>query len=232
MSEDLRLLYELQQMETDIRQKKKRLGELVELQKETDDLKEARAAKETAAEAFAAYRTQKKELDDEIASLRRKKDETSERLYSGKVKNTKELSDMEQAIGAMERRIAALEEQNLEVMLYLEEAETEAVSSEETYKKLLGKWARAVTHYKHEQMEVATAVNEQLALRKEHLKRIPASDLKLYKKIGQKSSGVAIARLRDGRCTGCQVGVSGEKSRRAYEGERVTCGSCGRLLYV
>ena len=119
----IRLLYRLQELDNDIRAKKQRLGDVLRLQKENETLKMARDSAAAATVERDKWQKQRRKLETEIADLERKSKVASDRLYSGAVKNPKELSDLQHQIESMGRHRSTLEETLLETMLELEEAE-------------------------------------------------------------------------------------------------------------
>ena len=115
------VLYDLQQIDTEIRTKKQRLGEVLRLQKEPPALLAARE-KAAAAEAdLGRWRARHKDLTLEIATVADKAKRSEERLYSGVVKNPKELNDLQHEVEALGRRRATLEDEALQVMMTVDE---------------------------------------------------------------------------------------------------------------
>ena len=123
-------LYQLQQIDTEIRQKKQRLGDVLRAQKETEALLAARKRMETAVSALQSWQTQRQDLDLELQTLKNKAKSAEQRLYSGNVKNPKELADLQSSIDSMGRQRAALEDEVLEAMIMIEDAETEKAAAD------------------------------------------------------------------------------------------------------
>ena len=96
-------LYRLQQMDTEIRQKKQRLTEVLRAQKETEALLAAREREKTAVFALKKWQGSHSNLNLELGSLNSKAKSAENRLYSGNVKNPKELTDLQDQIAAMGR---------------------------------------------------------------------------------------------------------------------------------
>ncbi|MBP8949460.1 MAG: hypothetical protein KBG73_11505, partial [Candidatus Promineofilum sp.] len=90
-----RVLYDLQQTDTEIRTKKQRLGEVLRLQKDPLALLAAREAAKAAADELHRWRARHQDLTLEIAGVADKAKRSEERLYSGVVKNPKELNDLQ-----------------------------------------------------------------------------------------------------------------------------------------
>ena len=93
-----RQLLQLQEIDTEIRDKKKRLGEVLQLQTETEELLAARKRVETAVSELTQWQTKRKDLNLELDGLNSRIKRSNDRLYSGKVTNPKELSDLQDEI--------------------------------------------------------------------------------------------------------------------------------------
>ena len=224
------LLYRLQQIDDDTRAKKKRLGEVLRLQKPSEGLLQARqiAADKTAvSEKFLATQ---RALNLEVRAVADKAKRSEDRLYSGVVKNTKELSDLQKEIEALAKRRAQLEDELLEVMLLLEEAQAEQAAAEDHLAQLEGSLTTAKANLGVEQQELAIAINQLMARREAHVSQLTAASLALYDDTVRRRGGTAVVLLRQGRCEGCQLTVSAPKVKEVSEGRLAQCGSCGRIL--
>src|SRR5210317_1168749 len=116
-------LYSLQQIDTEIRSKKQRLGEVIQLQRETEELIAARQRAQAADEELSIWQTRQNDLNLELGSLSNEAQRTDNRLYSGNVKNPKELEDLQNKVQELGRRRAALEDEILEAMIMIEDTQ-------------------------------------------------------------------------------------------------------------
>jgi predicted nucleic acid-binding Zn-ribbon protein len=223
-------LYRLQQTDTEIQQKKQRLGQVIRAQKETEALLAARRRAQKASVELQRWQTRQTDLTLELEGLNQKAQRSEKRLYSGNVKNPKELSDLQQEIDSLGRRRATLEDKLLEAMIMIEEAEAEKEAADEALADIESEWEQSQARLKQEQDELATRLNELSELRQQQLPSVPAGALAEYEAIKQERSGLAVVRLKRNICQGCQLTVSAQKVKEAQEGELVYCGSCGRIL--
>ncbi|MCB0037577.1 MAG: hypothetical protein KDE51_26280, partial [Anaerolineales bacterium] len=222
-------LYRLQLLDTEIHTGKKRLLEILNAQKEPPILQETRQRAETATAEAHKWRIQQKDQDLELGSLNSKIQQSEERLYSGRVKTTKEMSDLEKAIRSMKRRRETLEEILLETMMTLEAAEAEETAATEALETLSQDWSAKTAALKQEQHQVALQINELMGAREKQAKQIGAKELAEYDNIRKRrTTGVALMKLES--CPGCQVGLSNAVVRRVNVGELVSCPNCGRFL--
>ena len=223
-------LYQLQEIDTNLRQKKTRLAEVLQAQKETDELKAARQRAANAADELQKWQNQRRDLNLELENLNDKTKRSEQRLYSGNVKNPKELSDLQNEIASFSRRRAGLEDAVLEAMIMIEEAEEEKTAADDSLAAIQAKWERTQANYKQEQNELALALHQLMNRRQEQLKMVTAESLSEYETLSRSKNGLAVARLRANMCLGCRTTVSANIERLARHGQRAYCGNCGRIV--
>jgi predicted nucleic acid-binding Zn-ribbon protein len=224
-------LYQLQQIDTEIREKKQRLGEVLKAQKGSKALLAARERAETAAAEHQSWQTKHQALNLELSSLNTKTKNSENRLYSGKVTNPKELSDLQNEIDSLNRRRAVLEDEILEAMVMVEDAETEKADADEALAEIEARWEETMVSLKQEQNELALRLHKLTGAREERASVIDAALLEEYEKLKLSKGGVAVVKLRVKACMGCQLTVSAVKVKEAQRGRKVYCGGCGRILY-
>jgi len=224
-------LYQLQETDTEIREKTRRLREVLAGQQPSAELLAARARADTAVTSRQEWQTRRKNRRLEMESLRREAKNAENRLYSGKVTNPKELADLQRKIESLGRRIEKAEEQLLEAMIALEEAEAEETAATENLAEIEAAWEAKVAHLKVEQNELALAIHKLNSARQAQAKAIDPRDRQEYETLAKKKNGLAIARVRGSTCLGCRLTVSANKIKEAREGKKVYCGGCGRILY-
>ena len=225
-------LYKLQQIDSEILEKKKRLGEVLQLQKGNPALIAARGRLETAVANHQKWQTTQKDKNLELASLNDKRQKSEKRLYSGSVTNPKELSDLQDEIKSLGRRVESLEEEILEVMLEVEVAEEEQSESQTAVDDLEASWANETVDLKQEQNELALRLHHLMESRKAHLPTVKPDALKQYNNLSQKKGGVAVSKVRVNKCLSCQITNSDQVVKNAKSGNIVNCAGCGRIIYV
>jgi uncharacterized protein len=224
------LLYRLQQIDNEIEEKKKRLGRVLRLQAESEELAAARRRAEAAAIDLRKGQAQQQDLNLELKGVIDKSRRSEDRLYSGTVKNPKELADLQHEIDALARRRSALEDELLEAMILVEEAQEEDSEAQESLERIQTQWAHNQQNLRQEQGTLASRLNELAELRKQQLGAISPQFLSVYQNASRRLGGLVVVQLRNGRCTGCQVSVPANQAKAADEGQLVMCDNCGRIL--
>lgn len=172
----------------------------------------------------------KAERDVEAVRARRTRDR--DRMDSGAVSNPKDLERMQHELATLERRIGVLEDEELEVMEQLEEAQGALA---ELQAELAGFDERlaALTAARDEK---AAAIDAQLAEvaaeRPGTVEGMPADLLALYEKL-REAKGIGAAELRQRRCGGCQLELDAAeltRIRRLQSNDVARCEECGRIM--
>lgn len=224
-------LYKLQETDLEIREKKARLSEVLTILKGPAWLQKAEAQAQAAAAEYQALQSQHQALNLERQSLRTRIKSSENRLYSGKVHNPKELSDLQSEIDSLGRRVSTLEDEMLEVMILMEDAEAAQTEADAGLAKAEARWQKESVELQTEKNELAVRLNKLLALRQEQAQVVDAASMKEYEALAKKKGGTAVVRVRGEMCLGCRTTISTNKLREARQGIKAYCGSCGRILY-
>jgi predicted nucleic acid-binding Zn-ribbon protein len=225
-------LYQLQIVDSEWDETSRQLAEVEASLGETDDLVRAREAVAEIQKSLEGLRQESRELDLEIAGVSAKLKANQDRLYSGKVRNPKELSGLHEEAGALRRRCSELEDGQLELLMAAEEAEAELAERQARLRQIEGTW--------HEDQAALQAQKEELALRLLELEEdraqlrapLAAAELADYDDLRWRLGGTAVARFKRGACQACGVDLPTGVALAVERGEGVHyCPICRRLLY-
>ena len=225
-----RVLYDLQQIDTEIRTKKQRLGEVLRLQKEPPPLVAARERVATIDADLQKWQARHRALTTDIAALADKTKREEDRLYSGVVKNTKELNDLQREVEALGRRRAALEDEALLVEMEADERKAGKGAADEEVARLVSEFTAASATYRQEQQVLATHLNQLIEKRGRHVTLAQPALLKTYDDLIRQKNGLAVVGLQVNKCLGCRLTLSASVIRAVDEGKLVFCENCGRIL--
>lgn len=226
----LTLLQKLQTMDDNIRTKKLRLGEVLQEMKEPETLLQARVTDKDTDAALKELQRSQRELELQHGTLSSKYQASHDRMYSGKVTNSRELSDLEKEVTSLKKRRGLLEDEMLENMMSIEEATEARVSAETNLERLETGFKDSYATLNNEKLELATVLNDLLGKRKAHASKIEAKHLRIYMDIAKKRRGSVIATLERDQCGACRMKVSMATIKSVNEGQITYCGSCGRIL--
>ena len=174
---------------------------------------------------------EKVDADVEAVKVRRVRDR--DRMDKGLVSNPKDLERMTHELVSLERRISSLEDDEIEVMERLEEAQTafDAHTAESvTTRERLDATTRARDARAVEIESELSALATERVLTAEGM---PADLVALYERLRAGKDGVGAAALRARACSGCQLRLDPAELdviKRAPSNEVVRCAECQRIL--
>jgi hypothetical protein len=223
-------LYRLQQLDTERDVKERRLVEIEEALGNDRALREARHTLKRAQQRARTCQTKQRDLELEIESLSGKMSRSEKRLYGGKVRNPKELSDLQAEIASLKRRRRKLEDDLLEAMINREEAETAQDEVAAHLADVESNWETRQANLTAERQNLQKRLEEIEGKRKSTVGHIDASTLNTYERVRERKGGQAVAFIRDDVCSVCGVTVPPSLEWKLREGELIQCDSCGRIL--
>ncbi len=224
-------LYRLQEIELNLLRGQKRLNEITAILADSRAVLEARDRVKTAQQALSPLHTRARNLELEIQSNADKARTTDEQLYSGRVRNPKELQDMQQEIQSLKKRGAALEDTLLEVMLAVEEAEARLTQAEADLRAVTADWENQNHLLLDEQNRLKSDQERLLQQRKQALVEVSADSLAAYNTLKPRKHNQPVAVLEGDSCAACGVEQTRAIISETDRGATLPrCLSCGRIL--
>lgn len=171
------------------------------------------------------------DADVEQVKARRERDQGL--VDAGSVSDPKALERMLGELESLQRRIATLEDVELDVMQRLEDTQAELDAHEIELGKVDDEIAqvRAARDVKVRDFEQEAA--ELQAEREQLAAKVPDELLALYEKLRAQKGGVGAAALRRKECEGCRLAINTIELARiakAPADEVIRCEECGRIL--
>jgi len=224
-------LYQLQTVDLAIAEKQTRLDEIDRLLGDDSVLRTAAQAVEDAQAALKPWTARSSDLDLEIKSLNAKMKAVDERLYSGRVKNPKELQDMQDEVAALKRRRATLEDDLLEAMIEVENHQALCAEASTRLADLQAEQETEQGDLRHEQQTLTGALADLKQQRQAALKPISAASLQIYQELRPVKQGQVVAPMIDTMCKTCGSTQTLTIAKQVRVGkELVYCTGCGRIL--
>jgi len=176
---------------------------------------------------------EQRKVDNDVEQVKTRRTRDRDRMDQGLITNPKDLERMQGELESLDRRITTLEDEELEVMARLEDAErdlrgfTEQVAAAD--ERLV-----ALTTARDEKTEALDAELASLAAeRQPAVEGLPADLHALYEKLRESKGGVGAALLRARQCSGCSLTLDAHEIaeiRAKDEDEVVRCEECQRIL--
>jgi predicted nucleic acid-binding Zn-ribbon protein len=226
-------LYRLQLVDSRMDEIRARLEEI---RQTLENDEEMRLAKKRASETEAALtlaRHALKQAEAEVNKQKIKIEQSEANLYSGNVKNPKELQDLQNEVAALKRHLGTLEDRQLEAMLEEETADQvnqAALNKLEQVKARLADQNQALTT---EQTDLNKELEKLESERQATLSPLDASLLTVYEELRQRKRGFAIAAVMDGACAACGTTLTPSQMQSARSTSQLyNCPTCGRILFA
>ncbi|MDY7041821.1 MAG: C4-type zinc ribbon domain-containing protein [Chloroflexota bacterium] len=226
-------LYHLQLADSELDRLGRRLREVEASLGETNELHQARADSQAAEQELNRWQVKLRDLELENASLTSKLKANEQRLYSGTVKNPRELTSLQEEKEYLKRRKSHLEDTILETMIEVEDSQEQAHKAQEHLTQVEEQWQADQERLSAEREELQTSLPALSEKRQVLRAAIPPDDVGIYDDLRQRKGGQAVATLKGDTCQGCQVSLPSSKAQQVHQGQTlVLCGSCGRILYA
>jgi predicted nucleic acid-binding Zn-ribbon protein len=226
-------LYRLQTIDLEIDERNRRLKAVKAALEGNEELQRMRQALQDGEKKLSRQRTKLRDQELEMRSLSNKIASVEDRLYSGRIKNPKELANLQEEVRYLKRKKGELEDQVLETMIEVEESEASVTEQWERLARLEEDWQEAQARLSAEQNELLNRLSQLTAKRAKLQTTIEAADLALYEDLRLRRGGQAVALLEGELCQGCRVTLPTTKVQQARQGRELTlCGSCERILYA
>jgi uncharacterized protein len=171
--------------------------------------------------------------DQDVEQVKARRSRDQDRIDQGLITNPKDLERMQHELVSLERRIGVLEDEELEVMERLEDAQR-AFDSLVSQLAVVDERGRALVVSRDEQIAVIDAGLADCATERELLiADLPADLLALYDRLRSAKDGVGAAELRLRQCAGCRLTLDNlelAKIKALPRDEVARCEECQRIL--
>jgi hypothetical protein len=223
----------LQIIDLEIDQRGRRLEEVKGILAKNEELERARQTLQEDQQRLQQQQAKLRDRELEMQSLSNKIASVNDRLYSGHIKNPKELASRQDELQYLQRRKSGLEDQLLEAMIEVEESEAHVNEQQERVTRLEEEWQETQVRLSAERSELVNRLEQLKAKRTKLQQTVEAGDLALYEDLRRRKHGQAVALLEGDLCQTCRVTLPSRKAQQARQGEGLTlCGNCDRILHA
>ncbi len=226
-----RQLYQLQVLELEIESGEQALAQARSQLEDDRELAGVRARLSKERQHLAELGKEQNSLEGEIQDIEAKLAVTQEGLYSGRIKNPKELSGLQHESEILKGKRNQKEEAALGIMERVEAAQADMDSLEREFKEAESRWQIEQQRLTSEIEQMETALSELRKRRRLVLADISPETADLYHRL-RKQKGTAVARVERGACCGCRISLSTAFLQRVRGERLVVCDNCGRILFL
>ncbi len=226
-------LYRLQQLDTQLDQIHARLKEIENALADETQLNQSRDIAAQINAALMQARQNLRNAEFETQQQRVKIEQTEATLYGGKVRNPKELKDIEAESASLKRYMSVLEDRQLENMLAEEEAAQSHKQAQIELDIVLANHQRRLELLNQEKVKLEKDLERVEEERRVAIGTVPAEDISIYEQLRQKKRGLAVAKVMDRACAACGSTLNAMLLNATRNPNQLNqCDHCGRILYL
>ena len=226
-------LYQLQIIDSKISVLENRLTEIARILKNDPVLITAKSNLETAARVLESSKNNLQIMESKIQEKRNKQEQSESSLYGGKIKNPKELQDLQKEVASIKTSISSLEEDQLNLMLNVEENENRYGFLEQAFQTASKANFENNILLNSESDEILKDKNRLQTERILLFNQVPDDIAVTYENLRKRKGGVAVAKVEDQTCSLCGSSLTPSECQSAKSPSVLFfCPSCGRILYA
>jgi len=224
-------LYQLQEVDLEIESNERALSQIASQLGESQAVVRTQNQLELEQQRLEELRRKQHSAEWEIEDLVTKLTAAEETLFSGRIKNPKELTNLQHEVDALKARRDQLEDRTLEIMDQVERSETSVARISNQLETLKAEWHRQQQQLSDE-LEKLKAILSDLGHKRQLLSdEIDPQAIEFYQEL-RKEKGTAVARVEQGICRGCRISLPTTELQQVRSGNLVQCSSCGRILFL
>ena len=225
-----RQLYQLQEVDLELESDERTLNYIASQLGESEAVMETQNKLASERQHLEELTRQQHSVEWEIDDITSKITSVEEELYSGRIRNPKELTDLQHETDSLKAKRNKLEDRALEIMEQVELVTKSVATLDSELKTIEAEW--------QSQQQKLTTDQEQLKATMSNLKHkrellateIDPQTVGIYQEL-KRLRGTAVARVEQGICRGCRISLPVTELQRARSGSLVRCSSCGRILF-
>ena len=226
-----RQLYQLQELDLEIESDERALVRVTGQLGESQAVLESQAQLQSDQQNLEELKHQQHSAEWEIDDITTRIATAEETLFSGRVKNPKELASLQRDVEMLKTRRGQLEEQALEVIEQVEQSEAGVARISGELKTLTADWKKQQKQLSEEMEKLKVALADLKGRWQRLSEGIEPETIEFYQRL-RKGKGMAVARVEQGICRGCRISLPTTDLQRARGNNLVHCSSCGRILFL
>jgi predicted nucleic acid-binding Zn-ribbon protein len=228
---DLLELVSLQAIDDDLDRLRTRLASDRARLAGNDELVALRARLEASEVVLRELGRRQRTLEAAAQDLSARIEREEKKLYDGSIKQFKELQALEGDIGHVKEERRLLEDQLLEVLAELDEAESSRAALASETEAMEADWAETAALLTREVERLEREASTAERAREAQTERITAGAVRLYEGLRTRKGGKAVSFVAGASCGGCRVTIPDSLRRRILNSPAlVQCPQCERIL--
>lgn len=227
----IKQLYQLQEVDLEIESSEQTLAQLARQLGESQAAVRAQTKLKSEQQQLEELGRQQHSAEWEIADLVSKLTTAEEKLYSGRIKDPKELTNLQHEANGLRARRNHLEDKALEMMDQVELSTASVAALSNELKTLETEWHSQQQQVSTNMEQFKTTLSDLKHQRQLLSAKIDPQTVEFYQEL-KKQKGQAVAKVEQGICRGCRISLPTTELQRARSDSLVQCSSCGRILFL
>lgn len=225
-------LYRLQELDNQLNQATKNIQIIKARLADNQELQKAQNELDRSNENLNTVQKKLKDAEDRVKDQKIKIEQIESSLYGGRIRNPKELQDLDSELISLRKYLSILEDRLLEVMISMDDSKDIFNKAQQRYSEVFISYNEETEQLKQEQLLLLSDLDRLTKERDVSTNSIPKNQLDLYTKLLQKKQGYAVTKVVDKTCSSCGTTLSASTLQSANMLNQVTfCDNCGRILY-
>lgn len=226
-------LLRLQQVDSRMSHKEARLQQIQQALDNDSELAAARMRLESARSERHGAEQARHSAESEAEAQQAKITQAESSLYGGTVRNPKELQELQADVASLRKRLATIEEQELDAMLRVDSAQAALEAAEQQLSLIQARLGNENKKLIDERTILSWDQENLQTERHAALTTVAAGVLETYESLRRQHGGLAVAEVSDDACGACGTTLTAALQQSArHAAELVYCPSCGRVLYA
>lgn len=226
-----RQLYQLQELDLEIDSQEQALSQTMSQLGESQAVLKVQRQLQSEQQRLEELRRKQHSAEWEIEDISNKLAPAEKKLFSGDIKNPKELANLQHEVEVLKAKRNQTEEKTLEIMEQVELAESGVARTNKELETLKAEWQRQQQELSENVERLKAILSDLKQKRQLLLAEIPPQAVELYQRL-RKERRTAVARVEQGICRGCRISLPTTELQKARSGNLVKCSSCGRILFL
>lgn len=223
----------MQQIDSQLDWLSSRLDDVTAMLGDDRELVEMEQKAAASKEALQKAKNAQSSAEFEVQQQRIKIEQTEAALYGGKVRNPKELQDLQKESVALKRYLSVLEERQFEAMLIEEDAIARLARILVEQADAIAEHAARSQDLESEKQKLQSDIRRFEDERQATASTIEPDDLAEYTRLRAKRRGIAVAKVVDRACSACGSTLNAALLSASHSPNALNfCDMCGRILYV
>jgi hypothetical protein len=224
-------LYQLQEIDSEIESQERALSQVTSQIGESEAVTRVQSQLQLEQQHLEELRRKQHSAEWEIEDISTKLTTAEETLFSGRIKNPKELTNLQHEVEVLKAKRDQMEEKALEIMDQVELSSTSVARISKQLEAVKAEWHRQQQELSDTLERLKATLSNLRHKRQLLLEEISPQAIELYQGL-RREKGTAVARVEQGICRGCRISLPTTELQRTRSGDLVKCSSCGRILFL